>query len=348
MPATTRRRALRAFYQTCTSGCGDARRQGRRRRHRPAAQAPTASAGRSPPTAATPAGLPPGIAVTWAHGDYFSDLRRPADAGRNFAPEEQVENRHVVIVSKELADRYWPGQDPIGKRIKWGLPASTRRGKPSSAWPAMSSTGRSAASRSIHAYVPYSEPPMGRWPPADRRPAPPHDDRRQREVDAAALATPVRAAVAALDPALAVAKVRRWRRSSAMLSAPQRFSAMVLTAFAGGALLLAAIGLYGVLAFGVAQRTREIGVRLALGAGRREVLGLVVRGECCSWGGLLIGWPARSRAARLLDSLLFETTSTIRGRSRSCRCCSPWCRSRPASSRRTGRRVDPKVALRTE
>jgi ABC-type antimicrobial peptide transport system permease subunit len=92
------------------------------------------------------------------------------------------------------------------------------------------------------------------------------------------------------------------------LSAPQRFSATALTAFAAGALLLAGIGLFGVLAFGVAQRTREIGVRVALGAARAEVLGMVVKqGMALVAIGLVIGLAGSLAATRLLQSLLYET-----------------------------------------
>ena len=92
------------------------------------------------------------------------------------------------------------------------------------------------------------------------------------------------------------------------LSAPQRFSATVLTAFAAGALLLAGVGLFGVLAFGVTQRTREIGVRVALGAARSEVVGLIVKqGMLLVAIGLLIGLAGSLAATRVMRSLLYET-----------------------------------------
>jgi putative ABC transport system permease protein len=128
------------------------------------------------------------------------------------------------------------------------------------------------------------------------------------DMDAASLTPSVRAVIAAVDPALAIAKVTTMREVVRELAAPQRFSATVLTAFAAAALLLAGIGLYGVLAFGVAQRTREIGVRLALGAARGDVLGLIVKqGMRLVAVGLAIGFAGSLAATRLLRTLLYET-----------------------------------------
>ncbi len=261
------------------------------------------------PEGADPSGgLPPGIALTWAHGDYFSTFGIPLIRGRNFTTEEQMENRLAVIVSKNLADRYWPGEDPIGKRLKWGL--STSPGP----WQTVVGVagdvvdGPLGSDPVIHVYSPYSEtddqglasPIGGLW-------------RNMKvavngDVDAASLTTSVRAAIAAVDPALAIANVTTMRQVVRDLSAPQRFSATVLTAFAAGALLLAGIGLFGVLAFGVAQRTREIGVRVALGAARSEVVGLIVRqGMWLVAIGLVIGFAGSLAATRVMRSLLYET-----------------------------------------
>jgi ABC-type antimicrobial peptide transport system permease subunit len=128
------------------------------------------------------------------------------------------------------------------------------------------------------------------------------------DVDAASLTPSVRAAIAAVDPALAIANVTTMRQVVRDLSAPQRFSATVLTAFAAGALLLAGIGLFGVLAFGVAQRTREIGVRVALGAARSAVVGLILKqGMLLVAVGLVIGLAGSLAATRVMRSLLYET-----------------------------------------
>ena len=116
--------------------------------------------------------------------------------------------------------------------------------------------------------------------------------------------------ISSIDPALAVSDVITMDQVLGEASAPQRFSATVLSGFAAGALFLAAIGLYGVLAFSVGQRTREIGVRLALGADRRGVIALVLaQGMMLVGIGVGLGAAAAVAASRLLSSLLYETAT---------------------------------------
>ncbi len=255
-----------------------------------------------------PAAATATTAVTWTFGDYFSTFGVPIVQGRGFLPEEERENRGAVVVSRALAERYWPGQDPVGKRVKWGVAASY------SPWQTVVGVagdvvdGRLGEPPIMHVYVPLSEAvdPALTFPIAGLVRRITVAAVTDRDVDG--LIAPMRAAIATLDPALAVAEVTTMAQVMADASAPQRFSTVLLGAFASGALLLAAIGLYGMLAFGVAQRTREIGVRLALGATRQEVLGLVVRqGMTLTLAGLALGTAGATGASRLLRGLLYQT-----------------------------------------
>jgi putative ABC transport system permease protein len=252
--------------------------------------------------------IPPSVAVTWSFGDYLSTFGVPLVRGRNFAPEEFAENRQVVLVSRALAEKYWPGEDPIGKQLHWGGPPST------APWQTVVGVvgdvvdGQLGSEPVIHVYAPYIEVD-------DRQLSAPVGSLFRRihvavtsETDAAAITPSARAAVAALDPALAMANVTTMAQVLDEASAPQRFSATVLAAFAAGALLLAGIGLYGVLSLGVAQRTREIGVRLALGASRSEVVTRVVRdGMMLAALGLALGAAGAIGTVGLLRALLFGT-----------------------------------------
>jgi putative ABC transport system permease protein len=299
---------------------------------------------------------PPSVAVTWTHGRYFETFGIPVIRGRAFAPEEEAKNRYVAVVSQNLASRFWPGEDPVGKRLRWGL--TTTPENQASPWMTVVGVvgdvvdGALADGPIIHVYVPYSEVPdqlLG---------APPFLSGVARTMtvavhsggDVRSLVNPVRAVIASLDPALAVTDVRTMADVVAEAVAPQRFSATVLAGFAVTALLLAVIGLYGVLAFGVAQRTREIGVRLALGAEASSVVGLVVRrGVLLTGIGLVVGAAGAIAAARLLRALVYETSIY-----------DPWTlASVPAVlalvalvacylPARRAARIDPLVALRSE
>jgi predicted permease len=248
------------------------------------------------------------VAVTWTFGDYFRTFGVPIVKGRGFLPEEDLENRGTAIVSRALAELYWPGQDPIGKRVKWGIPASRAPWQTVVGVAGDVVDGKLGEPPIMHIYVPFAEavnPPQG-VPVAGlvRR----MTVAAVTDQDAATLITPMRAAIAALDSALAVAEVTTMTQVMADASAPQRFSTVLLAVFAAGALLLAAVGLYGMLAFGVVRRTREIGVRLALGATRREVLGLVVRqGMTLTLAGLGLGIAGALGTTRLMRGLLYQT-----------------------------------------
>jgi putative ABC transport system permease protein len=248
------------------------------------------------------------VAVTWVHGDYFVTFGVPLMRGRTFSSDEQRENRRVAIVSQHIAATSWPGEDPVGKRLKWG-PADSP-----APWQTVIGVagdvvdGAPGSEPVIHVYVPYTELP-------DAALASPIAGFLRRFViavkggaDPLTLAAPARAAVAALDPALPVSGVQTLAQIERHREAPQRFSALAVSGFGAVALLLASVGLYGVLTFAVSQRRREIGLRLALGSPPADVRRLILRqGMVLVASGLLIGAGAAALIARLLNAVLFET-----------------------------------------
>ncbi len=253
-------------------------------------------------------GVKQALAVTWTHGDFFGTYGIPLIAGRPFSDDEQRENRNVAIVNKRFADAYWPGGNALGKRLKWGLATSA------APWLTVIGVagdvvdGAPGTTPIIHAYVPYTNA-------SDAQLASRVIDQLRRIVigirgdqDARAFAGTVRAIVAELDPALAISDVQTIDQLERDRSAPQRFSAVAISGFGVGSLLLAAIGLYGVLALSVSQRRHEIAVRLALGASPQGVLRLTVRkGMTLVVIGLAVGAAGAIVATRLLKTTLFET-----------------------------------------
>ncbi|MGH9349875.1 MAG: ABC transporter permease [Vicinamibacterales bacterium] len=256
------------------------------------------------------AGPPPSVALTWTYGDYFATLGVPIRRGRAFTPTEDSERRPVAIVSEAFAAKYWPGQDAVGKRIKNGGPDSPAPWLEIVGVAGNAHDGPLTIEPTLHVYEPFNH----LTPVLDRLGALGSPFGRTLRLalvadgDPAALVAPARARIAALDPALPVTRIATMEQQVAESMAPQSFSTAVLTAFAAGALLLAAIGLYGVLAFAVAQRTREISLRMALGASHATVLGMVVRqGMLLVVAGLALGLAVAAGVTRVMTALLYRT-----------------------------------------
>jgi predicted permease len=262
---------------------------------------------------AAPAGSATGSTqLSWVHGPYFETLGLELEAGRLFLPEEHTVQRNVVIINKGLADRLWPDQEAVGQRIKWGPPEGpapwlTVVGVVSdvATGPEISAVMRD--DRPVHAYEPFRQFPdffldnavsgFGR----DVRLA------VHTEGDPIALIGSVRSELASLDPQLAIARIVTMDELKAERVAPQRFTTALLTIFGGGALLLAAIGLYGILSFTVQQRRREIGVRVALGAEPRRLVRMMVgKGVTLVGRGMVLGLAGALAMTRLVQSFLYE------------------------------------------
>jgi putative ABC transport system permease protein len=245
-------------------------------------------------------------------GDYFHALGIRV-RGRSFDARDTLQAPLVAIVNQALARRDFPGQDPIGKEISTNAP---RELAPAGTVPAdwrpqrftivgVADDVRTAALDRAPlplVYVPYAQGAEGNLSMflvvrAERDPA--------------ALITAVREGVRRIDPDQAVGTVSTFDARLSRAVAQPRLHTILLGSFALVALLLAAIGIYGVMAVAVAQRTREIGIRMALGAVRRDVLALVVRqGFTLAAAGLALGAAAALAVTRVLRSLLFSVSAT--------------------------------------
>lgn len=230
---------------------------------------------------------------------YFSAIGIPLLSGRMFAEQERLERAHYVILSRQAAQKFFPRESPLGKHISFAFVS----GKPE-VYEIIGVVGDT-----LHDIgeplkeTMYFSMLSGRY---DRTSNPTLVVRTAG--DPLLMSVPVQKQIAALDPSLPVYKVLTMRQIIGEATAGQSFSATLVLAFAALSLLLAAIGLYGVLSYLVSQRVTEIGIRIALGAQRSEVLRLVLLdGLRPVLIGLLIGSAGAAAAGMLIKSLLFGT-----------------------------------------
>ena len=271
---------------------------------------------------------------------YFETMGIPLRKGRVFDEHDgQPGSERVVIVNETLASRHWPGQDPIGKRLRLGDAASTQP------WMTVVGVVGDVRQRSLDTpiraamYVPHLQRPLRGFSVIVRTAGPP-----------LALVDQVRHTIHSLDGNLPVSSVFTMDRVMVRSLWQPRLFSWIFAVFAGVALVLAVVGVYGVVSYSVAQRTREIGIRVALGAARGRIRGMVLRqGLRATAIGVGIGLALALAVTRVMGALLYGVSPTdpltfglvtaVLGATAMVACLVPALRAT---------RVDPIVALRCE
>jgi hypothetical protein len=228
----------------------------------------------------------------------------PLLAGRYLDERDREGAREVTVISASLAERLWPGEDPVGREVLFGGPNGSPRTVVGEVGDVLDvSLGGGPQDTMFLAYdqVPWDAITLV----VEAKPTP---RAGARHPDPMALASAVRQALRASDPELPIPAPHLLERNLGRAVAGPRLGSLVLAAFAALALLLAASGVYGLVAYTVGSRTREIGVRLALGARPRDVTRMVVgQGAVLVAAGLGAGLATAWAFARLLRGVLFET-----------------------------------------
>ncbi|HEV2116849.1 MAG TPA: ABC transporter permease [Terriglobales bacterium] len=235
----------------------------------------------------------PFIDVEAVSPQWFETMRVPLRAGRVFTGADNAQAPKVVVVNETFARRFWPGQNPVGKRVvvgRWPEPAEV-------VGVAADVKNRGLAQDTqAQVYIPFPQLPWGNMNLLVRTAVPP-----------LSMVGAVRGEISAVDPDQAVTDIQTADELVDTSLAQPRFTMLLLGAFSAAALALAIIGVYGVLAYSVAQRRHELGIRVALGAERADILRLVVRqGLRLAIAGIVLGLLAALLLTRLMSSLLYK------------------------------------------
>jgi predicted permease len=250
-------------------------------------------------------------AMSPVRGDPFAALGIRLLRGRGFTESDKAGSQLVAIVNRKMAERYWPGQDPIGKRL--------RRGMPETATPWMTVVGEVGDVKmgspdeetmpQVYQPVTQTVPSEGVFATAGELSATDGWIVLRSRIAPEQMETMLRAAVQKIDPQLPLYQMQTMEHAIADSEAPRRFNAALISSFAIAAVLLSVLGIYAVIAFSVALREQEIAVRMALGCQRSGVLLLILgSGIRLAAVGCVLGLLGAAAASSLLRSFLFDVS----------------------------------------
>jgi predicted permease len=246
---------------------------------------------------APPDGDGPSANYTMVSADYFRVMGIPLMRGRGLTERDTKETPGVLVVNETMARRYWPGEEAIGKRLTMGFEKTPREVVGVVGDVRQTSLD---VETPFAVYLPYQQFPYAGMTLVIRTAS-----------DPASMSTAVRREVQAIDASLPVSNVRSMEEVISTSVSQRRFSMTLLGIFATVALLLAAVGIYGVMAYSVSERVHEIGIRIALGAGRGDILKLVVgQGMILTLIGIASGLAASFVLTRLMASLIYGVSAT--------------------------------------
>ena len=244
-------------------------------------------------------GEAPGVSYRRILPNYFRAMGIPLLQGREFDDRDTGGKPDVVIINQKMAQRYWPNADAIGKRIKIGPPENEP-------WLTVVGVVGNVNHTGLDA-----EPDLATYEPHAKRPWSEMTVLVRTGGDPLSLAGPVQRELKSAEKEILIEDVVTMTRRLDLSVAPQRMNVVLLATFAFIALVLAAAGIYGIMAHSVAQRTQEIGLRMALGAQLRDVMKMVLRsGLSLALLGISIGLMGAFALTRLMSKLLFGVTPT--------------------------------------
>ncbi len=248
--------------------------------------------------------LPPGKFPTADYAtvspDYFRMMRIPLLRGRFFSDQDSPSTPNVAIISETLARRYFPNEDPLGRQMRFGFPPNGN--VPREIVGIVGDVRDVALSRKPGPamYVPFAQAPLYGGEVVVRS-----------SLSASSVAAGIRQAVRSIDKNLPVTDIESLNDALGRSISQERLRTFLLGSFSAIALVLAAVGIFGVISYSASQRTHEIGIRIALGAGRRDVLRLILgQGTKLTLFGLGIGLVAAFLLTRLMASLLYSVSAT--------------------------------------